>query len=120
MLTGKFNKTTVFGSKDHRSYNRNGEAFDKGETFSGVDYEVGLKAVEELKNIFNTDDLTPYAIKWRLMHDAVSVVIPEASKQEQVFSNIKASELPELTKEQMEQVTIVYNQYIRNSFHSNW
>ena len=120
LLTGKFNKDTVFGSEDHRSYNRNGEAFDKGETFSGVDYELGLQAVEELKKVFNTNDLAPYAIKWILMHDAVSVVIPGASKQEQVYSNVKASQLPELTKEQMDQVTNIYNKYIGNSVHSNW
>lgn len=120
LLTGKFKKDTVFGKKDHRSYNRNGEAFDKGETFSGVDYELGLQAVEELKKVFHSDDLTPYAIKWILMHDAVSVVIPGASKQEQVYANVKASELPELTKEQMDQVTDIYNKYIRNSVHLNW
>lgn len=120
LLTGKFTKDTVFGKKDHRSYNRNGEAFDKGETFSGVDYELGLQAVEELKSVFHTDDLTPYAMKWILMHDAVSVVIPGASKQEQVYANVKASELPELTKEQMEQVADIYNKYIRSSVHSNW
>lgn len=120
LLTGKFTKDTVFGKKDHRSYNRNGEAFDKGETFSGVDYELGLQAVEELKSVFHTDDLTPYAMKWILMHDAVSVVIPGASKQEQVYANVKASELPELTKEQMEQVEDIYNKYIRSSVHSNW
>ncbi len=120
LLTGKFKKDTVFGKKDHRSYNRNGEAFDKGETFSGVDYELGLQAVEELKKVFHSDDLTPYAIKWILMHDAVSVVIPGASKQEQVYANVKASDLPELTKEQMDQVTDIYNKYIRNSVHLNW
>lgn len=120
LLTGKFNKDTVFGKNDHRSYNRNGEAFDKGETFSGVDYDLGLQAVEELKKVFGTNDLTPYAIKWILMHDAVSVVIPGASKQEQVYSNVSASELPELTKDQMDQVTKIYDKYIRNSVHSNW
>lgn len=120
LLTGKFNKDTVFGKNDHRSFNRNGEAFDKGETFSGVDYELGLQAVEELKRVFYTDNLAPYAIKWILMHDAVSVVIPGASKQEQVYSNVKASELPELTKNQMDQVAEIYDKYIRNSVHKNW
>lgn len=120
LLTGKFTKDTVFGKNDHRSYNRNGEAFDKGETFSGVDYELGLQAVEELKRVFHTENLAPYAIKWILMHDAVSVVIPGASKQEQVYANVKASELPELTKDQMDQVTEIYDKYIRNSVHKNW
>lgn len=120
LLTGKYSKETSFGPKDHRSYNRNGEAFDKGETFSGVDYELGLKAVEELKKVFNTDDLAPYAIKWILMHEAVSVVIPGASKSSQVYDNVKASELPDLTDEQMKAVENIYNKYIRSSVHNLW
>ena len=120
LLTGKFNKNTVFGENDHRTYNRDGKAFDKGETFSGVDYELGLKAVEELKKVFNTDNLTPYAIKWVLMHDEVSVVIPGASREEQVIENVKASELPDITFEQMKQVEEIYDKYIRDSVHDNW
>ena len=88
LLTGRYTKDTVFGKEDHRSYNRNGEAFDKGETFSGVDYELGLQAVEELKKLFQTDNLIPYALRWILMHDAVSAVIPGASKREQVLTPI--------------------------------
>ncbi len=120
LLTGKFNKDTKFGENDHRTYNRDGKAFDKGETFSGVDYDLGLTAVEELKKIFCTDDLAPYAIKWVLMHDAVSVVIPGASKEEQVYSNLRAAELPDITDEQMKKVEDIYNKYIRNSVHNNW
>ena len=120
LLTGRYTKDTVFGEKDHRSYNREGAAFDKGETFSGVDYELGLEAVEELKKLFNTEDLIPYALRWTLMDDAVSVVIPGASKASQVVSNIRAAELPALTKEQMDGVEKIYNQYIRPSVHSNW
>ncbi|MBQ9279732.1 MAG: aldo/keto reductase [Clostridia bacterium] len=120
LLTGKYNENTKFGPKDHRTFNRDGKAFDKGETFSGVDYDLGLKAVEELKQVFHTEDLVPYALKWILMHDAVSVVIPGASKEEQVYSNNRATELPDLTKEQMEKVKEIYDTYIRESVHDNW
>ena len=120
LLTGKFNKTTSFGENDHRSFNRNGEQFDKGETFSGVDYDLGRKAVQELKEVFETENLVPYALKWILMHDAVSAVIPGASKTSQVESNVKASELPDLSKEQMDKVQEIYDKYIRKSVHNNW
>lgn len=120
LLTGKYNKNTTFGQNDHRTFNRDGKAFDKGETFSGVDYDLGLEAVEELKKVFHTDNLAPYAIKWILMFDEISVVIPGASKESQVLENIKASELPDITPEQMKKVEEIYNQYIRNSVHDNW
>lgn len=120
LLTGRYTKDTVFGKEDHRSYNRNGEAFDKGETFSGVDYELGLQAVEELKKLFHTEDIIPYALRWILMHDAVSAVIPGASKREQVLSNVKAVELPSLTQKQMAGVSAIYDRYIRETVHSNW
>lgn len=120
LLTGRFTKDTVFGQKDHRTFNRNGESFDKGETFSGVDYNLGLEAVDKLKNLFNTQDLIPYALRWILMHDAVSVVIPGASKVEQVYSNVNAAKAPALTDEQMAGVKDIYDKYIRESVHSNW
>lgn len=120
LLTGRYTKDTVFGKGDHRSYNRNGEAFDKGETFSGVDYYLGLKAVDELKKLFRTDNLIPYALRWILMHDAVSAVIPGASKKEQVLSNVKAAELPYLTREQMDGVAAIYDKYFRGTVHQNW
>ena len=81
LLTGKFSSASEFNKDDHRNFNRNGEVFDKGETFSGVDFELGLQAVEELENIFGSH-LTQAALKWVLMHDAVSCVIPGASKHE--------------------------------------
>ena len=120
LLTGRFTKDTVFGQKDHRTFNRNGESFDKGETFSGVDYSLGLEAVDKLKSLFNTQDLIPYALCWILMHDAVSVVIPGASKVEQVYSNVNAAKAPALTDEQMAGVKDIYDKYIRESVHSNW
>ena len=120
LLTGKYKKDTVFGPKDHRNFNREGKSFDKGETFSGVNYELGLEAVEELNKIFNTENIAPYALKWILMHDVVSVVIPGASKEEQVYSNIRAADLPDLTKEQMDKVKAVYEKYIKPDVHENW
>ena len=120
LLTGKYTAGTVFGPHDHRTYNRDGAAFDKGETFSGVPYEKGLAAVEELKNVFATDDLAPIAIRWVLMHGAVSVVIPGASRVEQVLSNVRAASLPPLTDTQMEAVRAVYDRLLRDEIHPQW
>lgn len=120
LLTGKYTKDTTFGPNDHRTFNRNGESFDKGETFSGVDYALGLQAVEELKKLFHTEDLIPYALRYVLMNDAVSVVIPGASKVEQVYANVKAAQMPDLTAEQMKGVQEIYDKYIRASVHPNW
>lgn len=113
LLTGKYSKATVFGKDDHRTFNRHGEAFDKGETFSGINYEKGLAAVDELKNIFPVHaDLALIALRWILMFSEVSCVIPGASRSEQVLLNLKACELPNLTLEQLQAVEKVYNQYI--------
>ncbi|MBR3020605.1 MAG: aldo/keto reductase [Clostridia bacterium] len=120
LLTGRYTKDTIFSPQDHRSYNRNGAAFDKGETFSGIPYELGLKAAEALKTVFGTADLAPYAIRWILMHPEVSVVIPGASKASQVASNVKAAELPPLTEEQMKSVVDIYDRYLRQTIHPQW
>jgi len=120
LLTGKYTKDTKFGEKDHRTYNRDGKFFDKGETFSGVDYELGLKAVEELKKLFNTDNLIPYAIKWILMHDAVTTVIPGVSKASQIQDNILAASISDFSEEQMLGVENIYNKYIKESVHNSW
>ncbi|MCJ8167411.1 aldo/keto reductase [Pontibacter sp. E15-1] len=121
LLTGKMSQDTTFSAEDHRNFNRNGEAFDKGETFSGVEYDLGLEAVEALKKLFPGDSpLAAWAIRWVLMARAVSTVIPGASKPEQVASNIKASELPALSAEQMQGVEAIYDQYIKPSVHPQW
>ncbi len=120
LLTGKFTPQTTFGAKDHRTYNRGGEAFDKEETFSGVDYATGLAAVEELKALFGTDNLAPYALRWILMFDAVSTVIPGASNARQVGLNVVASELPPLSPFQMEEVERIYEKHLKQSVHTNW
>jgi aryl-alcohol dehydrogenase-like predicted oxidoreductase len=120
LLTGKYTSKTTFGKDDHRTFNRNGEAFDKGETFSGVSYERGLEAVKELKKIFKTEDLTQIALRWVLMFDAVSTVIPGASKPEYVYQNANAALLPPLTKNQMQAVKDVYDTYIKDPVHYLW
>lgn len=121
LLTGKFGKSSSFLPEDHRSFNRNGEMFDKGETFSGVDYETGLKAVEELKDLFNGKmSLAQMALKWVLMFDEVSTVIPGASSPEQLGSNISASTLPVLSQEQMNEVKNIYEKYIKKEVHLRW
>lgn len=120
LLTGRYHAATTFGANDHRSYNRNGEAFDKGETFSGVDFNLGLEAVEQLKALFQTEDLIPYALRWILMQEAVTAVIPGASKTAQVLSNVRAAEFPALTPQQMEGVRAIYDRYIRPSVHDHW
>ncbi len=120
ILTGRYTKDTVFGPQDHRSYNREGAAFDKGETFSGVPYDLGLDAAEALKKMFGTDDLAPIAIRWILMHPEVSVVIPGASRASQVEDNIRAAGLPPLTEAQMRAVSEIYDRYLREIIHPQW
>jgi aryl-alcohol dehydrogenase-like predicted oxidoreductase len=120
LLTGKYHDKTTFSAHDHRTYNRHGEAFDKGETFSGVDYHLGLKAVNELKKVFHTEALAPIALRWILMFDAVSTVIPGASKPEQIIENVKATELPPLTEKQMKSVEDIYQTYIKDPVHHLW
>lgn len=113
LLTGKFSPTTTFSKDDHRTFNRNGEAFDKGETFSGIDYQKGLLAVEEIKKLFpQNTDLSAVALKWILMFPEVSCVIPGASSPDQIYSNIRASEWPDLKLEQMEKINQIYKQTI--------
>ena len=120
LLSGKYSKDTVFSKYDHRNFNREGKAFDKGETFSGIPYEVGLQAVEELKKIFPSDDLPGYALRWILMDDNVSCVIPGASNISQVVTNSAASDLPALTQEQMNKVKEIYEKRIRKYAENLW
>ena len=120
LLTGKFGLNSVFSKDDHRNFNINGAAFDKGETFSGIDYNLGLDAVTELKTIFLNQDLAAIALKWILMFEEVSCVIPGASVPEQVISNLKALDLNELSVEEMLAVDAVYDKYIKNQVHYKW
>lgn len=113
LLTGKFSPSTIFDKDDHRMFNRNGEAFDKGETFSGIDYMKGLQAVEEIKKLFpQNSDLSAVALKWILMFREVGCVIPGASKPEQVLSNVAASQQPDLSSDQMDNIKRIYEQCI--------
>ncbi len=120
LLTGKFTKDSTFNKDDHRQANRNGELFDRGETFSGVDYETGLKAVEELKKLFPGKNLAQIALRWILMFDAVSTVIPGASKPHHIISNAEASSLPPLSDKKMKKIEDIYNRYIKEQVHQLW
>lgn len=121
LLSGKFTKDTEFTKGDHRKSNRNGEWFDKGETFSGVDYEKGLQAVEELKKIFPADiPLSVWAIKWILMFKEISTVIPGASRVEQVETNVMASDIRPLKSIEMKKVKEIYEKYIKDDVHQRW
>ena len=121
MLTGKFTKDSKFQDDDHRKFNRNGEDFDRGETFSGVDYNLSLKAVNELKSICPKGmKMTQFALKWILMFDEVSCAIPGAKKESQVVENISTVDLPSLSDETMKEVNAIYEKYIKESVHHYW
>lgn len=120
LLTGKFSESTKFESGDHRNFNRDGKAFDKGETFSGIDYSLGLKAVDELKSIFPNKNLAHIALQWILKYDAVSCIIPGASKVEHINSNIDVYNSPELTTDEINKINNIYNKYIKSSVHQLW
>ncbi|MDP3681599.1 MAG: aldo/keto reductase [Flavobacterium sp.] len=121
LLTGKFNAKTTFDTQDHRNFNRNGEAFDKGETFSGINYELGLKAVEELKALFpEVTNLAPIALQWILGFDEVSCIIPGASNESHVLSNLSVYDLPKLTYEKIAAMNEIYERYIKPEVHQLW
>ena len=120
LLSGKYDKNTIFSKDDHRSFNREGRVFDKGETFSGIPYETGLQAVEELKKIFPYNDLPKYALRWILMDKSVSCVIPGASNVSQVEVNSAASDLPGLTQDQMNKVKDMYEKYVMEYVQNLW
>jgi len=121
LLTGKMTLDSAFSTDDHRNFNRYGQAFDRGETFSGVDYEIGLQAVDELRAIVPPDvTLAQLALRWILMFDAVTCVIPGAKRPSQAQDNITAASLPPLTDAQMQAVVNVYDTYIRAQVHQRW
>ena len=120
LLTGKMNKDSSFPENDHRNYNIHGEAFDVGETFSGVNYTKGLEAVEKLKELvpvnFTLGDL---ALKWILMHKEISVVIPGAKNSQQAANNLKASDLNDI-KTLMSNINSIYEEFIKEDIHNRW
>jgi aryl-alcohol dehydrogenase-like predicted oxidoreductase len=121
MLTGKLRRDTKFEKTDHREFNRHGEVFDVGETFSGVDYETGLAAVEELRALCPKGwTLTQFALRWILMHDAVTCAIPGAKRPQQVDDNCAASDLPPIPTETMAAVRRIYDAHIRAQVHHRW
>ena len=120
LLTGKFNKDSSFAPDDHRNYNINGDAFDVGETFSGVNFNKALEAVDELKNILPEGiTLSQLSLKWILMHDAVSIVIPGAKNKDHVALNTSASELNEISS-LMNEINSVYTKYFFDDVHHRW
>ncbi|WP_328523364.1 aldo/keto reductase [Kribbella sp. NBC_00359] len=121
LLSGKYDESTVFGADDHRTYNRHGEAFDVGETFSGVDFTTGLEAVRRLLPAVPTDATMPqFALRWILDQPGVTVVIPGARNPSQVTGNVAAAFLPPLTPDQLAAVQQTYDDLIRPQIHDRW
>ncbi len=120
LLTGEINKNTKFAENDHRSYNINGEAFDIGDTFSGVNFNKGLEATEKLKELLPQNfTLSDLALKWILMHDAVTVVIPGATNRIHVEKNVKASDLKDISSI-IPDINSVYDEFIKSDVHNRW
>jgi aryl-alcohol dehydrogenase-like predicted oxidoreductase len=121
LLTGKLSPASAFAADDHRHFNRHGEAFDVGETFSGVPYDVGLQAVEALRPLIPPGaTMVQLALRWILMFDAVTCAIPGAKRPSQVDGNMAASDLPPLSSETMAAVQEVYDRLIRPHVHQRW
>jgi aryl-alcohol dehydrogenase-like predicted oxidoreductase len=121
LLTGKFDRSTQFSARDHRNYNRHGESFDQGETFSGVDYETGLQAVEELRSLVPPGaTMAQLALRWLLMFPDVTTAIPGGKNGQQVEDNVRAAELPPLSPKAMGRVQAIYDRYIREQVHGRW
>ena len=121
LLSGKMNINTSFLKDDHRQFNRKGEVFDQGETFSGIDYELGLKAVEEIRSVFSGNlNLVNLALKWILMFEEVSCVIPGVSNYNQLITNLETQKYQDLSDEQMKAVKRIYDELIRPSVHHRW
>ena len=121
LLTGKMNRATTFSEDDHRKYNRYGESFDRGETFSGVDYETGLRAVEELRPLVPAGaSMAQFALRWILEFPAVTCAIPGAKRPAQVEDNLAAADLPPLSPEIMAKVGEIYRRIIREQVHHYW
>jgi len=121
LLSGKMSSSSRFAADDHRAFNRHGEAFDRGETFSGVDYETGLKAVEELRPFIpNGATMSQLALRWILMFPAVTCAIPGAKRPAQVEENMAAADLPTLSGDVMDRIEKVYESRIKSQVHHYW
>jgi aryl-alcohol dehydrogenase-like predicted oxidoreductase len=121
MLSGKLTRSSTFGKDDHRNFNRHGEAFDRGETFAGVDYETGLRLVGKLKSFVPTGaTMAQLALRWILMFPAVTCAIPGAKRPAQVQENIAASALPPLSRDTMKKIQALYDRQVRPLVHHYW
>jgi aryl-alcohol dehydrogenase-like predicted oxidoreductase len=121
LLTGKFKKDTAFEADDHRNFNKQGAAFDVGETFAGVDYDVALEAVEELRALVPEGvSMTQFALRWILNFDAVTCAIPGGKRPEQVADNARASDLPPLSESTMAKVRAIYEAEVKPLVHQRW
>jgi aryl-alcohol dehydrogenase-like predicted oxidoreductase len=121
LLSGKYSAATTFGADDHRNYNRNGDAFDVGETFSGVPFEVGLEAVERLRPLVPAGaTMAQFALRWIVDQPGVTVVIPGARNAEQARANSAAADLAPLPAEALDEVRAVYDSLIRPLVHDRW
>jgi aryl-alcohol dehydrogenase-like predicted oxidoreductase len=121
LLSGKLTQQSTFARDDHRSFNRNGEAFDRGETFSGVPFDVGLEVVERLRPLVPAGaTLAQLALRWTLMFDAVSCAIPGAKNPEQARANAAAANLEQLSAEAMAAVQRIYDERVRPLIHASW
>jgi len=121
LLTGKMTRQTTFESDDHRNFNRKGEAFDVGETFSGVDYDTGLDAVDEIKKLCPENATMPqFALRWILMFDAVTCAIPGAKNPKQATDNAAAADLAPLSDATMQRIQEIYDEYARPQVHHRW
>lgn len=121
LFTGKMNRGSTFAADDHRNFNRHGEAFDVGETFAGVPYEAALDAVEAIRPLVPAGtSMAAFALRWILMNDAVSVVIPGAKSRAQANANIAASSLPSLSPQVMQTLRSIYEKQIAGYVHHRW
>jgi aryl-alcohol dehydrogenase-like predicted oxidoreductase len=121
LLSGRYDEHTTFAPDDHRSFNRHGEAFDVGETFAGVPFEVGVRAANELKALLDPGvTLAQFALRWVIDQPGVSTVIPGARNAEQVTQNVSAAALPPLRQDQVDGVRDVYDRLIREHVHDRW
>ena len=121
LLSGKMRSDRVFTDDDHRNFNREGQAFDRGETFSGVNFETGLLAAEELKELVpEGNTLAQFALRWILMQPAVSCAIPGGKNPAQVEDNVAAAEMPPLPEEVMQRAREIYESHVREEVHHKW
>jgi len=121
LLTGKMTRQTSFEADDHRNFNRHGEAFDVGETFSGVAYDTGLDAVDEIKKLLPEGATMPqFALRWILMFDAVTCAIPGAKNPKQASDNAASADLPPLSDATMQRIQEIYDESIRAQVHHRW